>query len=827
MILSGCAVTAADDNSTGRSRVALRSDLLLARALHSNVSSEVVEATNILALRLDEDGRHEEAQSLYRQAIDSLEADRDSQVIAQKLKANLARSYLKSKNYDEAELIYRGLIEIDKIQYGPASFEVAVSSQGLAEVMVAKGDYREATTHLKRSWDIIEREDTFDPRLEASILGTTARVAQLNGQLNEAESILRIQIERKIQYAGSGSIEVSEALNNLGNVLDDNGKFDEAISSYLRSIEIMANWGEKDSYAITVLKGNLAAALFHTGDYAGALSAIREANHPRRLREDFSPIREKLAVEILWAFAGADPSDRGRLLEEAFSSTQWALGKNTERTMLQFAARMAGGEGDLAELVRARDTALALYSDLDREAVAAYGDASSPNIREQIEKDKERTASEFARYDNLVKERFPAYQELTRPEPLYINEVNGLLGNHEALLTYLVTEDGVFLFVITDRTAAWRRLDVRPDDLVQRVRKLRTSLDPGQGGGVGVPFPIVEARALRKLLLPEEKILLGDVTSLLIVPDGPLESLPFSLLAGDGSDGTDLWLMQRYATTTLPGVSSLKALRRLSGASQASHIFVGIGDPSLGDSGRARGISLAGLVDRRGLGDPAKLRALPSLPQTRPELEHLATTLGADRTRLLLGDQATETRVKAGALSDSKLVAFATHAALAGQIEGIAQPALVLTPPVKATDLDDGLLTASEAAELNFDSDLVILSACNTAAPDGTPGAEGLSGLARAFIYAGTRAMLVSHWEVYDDAAQRITTGVLSAIKDAPEIGLAEALRRSEQELVALGYSHPSYWAPFVLVGEGRSGWSLMPDTTGRRGISTTLTGVK
>ncbi len=127
-------------------------------------------------------------------------------------------------------------------------------------------------------------------------------------------------------------------------------------------------------------------------------------------------------------------------------------------------------------------------------------------------------------------------------------------------------------------------------------------------------------------------------------------------------------------------------------------------------------------------------------------------------------------------------------------------------PPEVGTEQDDGLLTASEIAQLKLDADWVILSACNTAAADGTPGAEGLSDLAKAFFYAGSRALLVSHWPVASEAAVRITTRMLEEAAK-PGVRRAEAHRRA---MLALNdnkdrpdFTHPLYWAPFVDMGEG------------------------
>ena len=125
----------------------------------------------------------------------------------------------------------------------------------------------------------------------------------------------------------------------------------------------------------------------------------------------------------------------------------------------------------------------------------------------------------------------------------------------------------------------------------------------------------------------------------------------------------------------------------------------------------------------------------------------------------------------------------------------------MLTPPSKASDEDDGLLTASEVAGLKLDADLVILSACNTAAPSGKEGDTGLSGLAQAFFYAGAESLLVSHWPVFDSVAPVLTAETLRRAEAG--IPKAEAFQQAMQE-VRKTNPHPAAWAPFVLVGEGR-----------------------
>jgi len=197
------------------------------------------------------------------------------------------------------------------------------------------------------------------------------------------------------------------------------------------------------------------------------------------------------------------------------------------------------------------------------------------------------------------------------------------------------------------------------------------------------------------------------------------------------------------------------------------------------------------------------------LPETADELCAVARDVKVDPSNVRLGTQATEHDIKqlskSGELANYRMIHFATHGVLAGQLDGVREPGLILTPPDKPTEEDDGYLSASEIAALKLDADWVILSACNTAAGAATS-AEALSGLARAFIYAQARSLLVSHWEVYSDATVKLITTALREMSRDPNMGRAEAMRRSMLALIDKGEpqeAHPAYWAPFVVVGEG------------------------
>lgn len=313
---------------------------------------------------------------------------------------------------------------------------------------------------------------------------------------------------------------------------------------------------------------------------------------------------------------------------------------------------------------------------------------------------------------------------------------------------------------------------------------------------------------------------LASARHLVVVPDGALQSLPFGVLVTELSATSPQslaalpevkWLVKKHAITTLPAVSSLRALRAFARSAPGTEPFTGFGDPLLGGSaGDSRRASLAALFARGAVADTREVSRMQRLPETAGELRAIATTLKADAENLHLGQAATETRVKSLDLSRFRNLAFATHGLMAGELKGFAEPSLVLTPPAQGSELDDGLLTASEIALLKLNADWVILSACNTAAADGTPGAEGLSGLAKAFFYAGARSLLVSHWAVSSDATVALTTRMFE--ESAKGAGKAEALRRSMLALMQrrdnVYFAHPALWAPFIVVGEGNGEWA-------------------
>ena len=154
-------------------------------------------------------------------------------------------------------------------------------------------------------------------------------------------------------------------------------------------------------------------------------------------------------------------------------------------------------------------------------------------------------------------------------------------------------------------------------------------------------------------------------------------------------------------------------------------------------------------------------------------------------------------------LRQYNVISFATHALVSNELTGLVEPSLVLTPIDAENPANDGLLTASEIMKLDLDADMVLLSACNTASSSGVSNSEGLSGLANSFFQAGAKSLLVSYWSVISESAVDITTRMFSPTNTGRSYAhrhrnsVLELLKESEGTIK----SHPSYWAPFSVIG--------------------------
>jgi tetratricopeptide (TPR) repeat protein len=848
-----------------------RSLMIRKKGLGENHPHVAVSLNNIASVYSDQ-GLYDEALELHKRSLVIREKvwGPDHPDVASSLN-NIASVYSDQGLYDEAlELHKRSLVIREKV-WGPDHPDVASSLNNIASVYSDQGLYDEALELHKRSLVIREKVWGPDHPDVALSLNNIAMVYSYQGRYEKALELLQRSLVIKERVFGLEHIGVALSLNNIAGIYSSQERHTDSLELYQRSLVIRKKVFDLNHPDVASGHSNIAFVLSDQGLHEEALEHLRRAAAIERRR--FVGLGSKESKGLLseqrdarWGFykhvdLALHPEQTGvraGLDREAFEVLQLAGTSSAGSALAQMAVRFASGSDAVSDLVRQRQDAEHQFEALDGNLVKAISAATNKrndiligNLRRQLGD----TKTQIEALDREIEEKFPEYAALTSREPLSVRDVQKLLGQDEALLTFTRSweRDKTHVFVVRQKGLTVYTVDVGLDELRKSVDTLRSSLDLSVVGSLGSlpPFDTTVAFELYDKLLGPAAPALEGVKHLFVVPTGPLQSLPLGVLvtrrpATSGPDvpandngnrlqtrglvtvpGKEVpvveadnrvlaaryghyrdvpWLAKRYALTTLPTVASLKSLRTFAKRSKASKPFAGFGDPVLdGNAGRNKGVEITAMF-RGALANVDEVRKLSRLPDTADELRSMAQYLGADDGSVFLGSRATEAQVKQMNLSDRRVVAFSTHGLISGELKYLAEPALVLTPPDKATDQDDGLLAASEIAQLKLDADWVILSACNTAHAD-KPGAQGLTGLAKAFFYAGSRALLVSHWPVESRSATALTEDLFREFEQNPDIGRAEALRRSMLNVAANDnhpqWAHPAYWAPFVVVGEG------------------------
>jgi tetratricopeptide (TPR) repeat protein/CHAT domain-containing protein len=802
---------------------------------------------NNLAALYQAQGRYDEAELLYRRALalreKALGPDHPDVGISL---INLAALYQDRDRHSEAAPLYQRALTINEKALGPDHPDVGTSLNDLAELYRAQGRYPEALALHQRALAIREKALGPDHAQVAASLNNLGLLYGDQGRHSEAEPLYLRALAIGEKALGPDHAQVGTSLNNLAALYFAQRDWPRAAEYWRRSTAVIVRGAERG-----------------TADVGRAVTGKRKGE-AEQLRDRFW-VLAKAVHRIALQRPGGDAS----LLHEMFQTAQWAQGSEAAASLAQMAARGAKGDPALAVLVRERQDLVEDWQRRDGARSAAVAQTPDKRDRAAETANVARLTAIDLRITDIDKRlvaQFPDYAALARPTPLSVTEVQAELGASEALVLFLdtpewqPTPEETFIWVVTKTDARWVRSDLGAPSLKREVAALRCGLDAAAWADDGgdscaslpqvqapkgkapLPFDTAHAHALYKALFGQvEDLIRGK--HLLIVPSGPLTQLPFQVLVTASAAGKDYrsaaWLARQNAITVLPAVASLKALRRISRPSAATRPMIGFGNPLLDGDPATRPWEaewarlskqkqtcpqtpwqrLAGLFQHRrgvvpmatrsGRPDLDNLRMQMPLHDTADELCAVAKDLKVAPDDIVLGARATETTVKRmsgeGRLAQYRVVHFATHGTLAGDISGTSEPGLMLTPPSEQTELDDGYLSASEIAALKLDADWVILSACNTAA-GGAQGAEALSGLARAFIYAGARALLVAHWAVDSAATVKLITHAVGAMSRDKTIGRAEALRRAMLAMIdkgALREAHPAFWAPFVVVGEG------------------------
>ena len=541
-------------------------------------------------------------------------------------------------------------------------------------------------------------------------------------------------------------------------------------------------------------------------------------------------------------------------LNHAFGVTSLLSRGKVQKVISQSAARIAIPDKKLSQMVRREQDALAQLtykSDLLSALISAPPGQADHSVIAKLRKEIETLRQAHRAILKEIESDFPEYAELINPSAPSIADVRTSLRSGEVLISTYVGQDRTYVWAIPQSgEVAFNTIDIRREDLELEVDRVRASLDPGSISTLAdIPrFKFDVAYGLFEKLLKPVAAGWKAAKHIVLVPNGPLGRLPFSVLPTEPFELTAKgkvwfanyrdapWLANSHSITMLPSVGALKALRKTRSVTITQRQpFVGFGDPFFSKEQAAKAaetiqVAMASSTETRGVNitlraapatrsvNSATLALLPRLRDTRPELLSIANSLGAEpKLSVFLGADASEGRVKSMDLTGVAVLAFATHGLVPGDLDGLDQPALALSSPAVTGGKGDGLLTMGEILGLKLNADWVVLSACNTAAADGL-GAEAVSGLGRAFFYAGARALLVSNWPVHSAATTELTTTLFKAQADNPDLNRAEALRRAWLHMINKGtfkdhngktvfsYAHPLFWAPFTIVGDGGSG---------------------
>jgi CHAT domain-containing protein len=371
-----------------------------------------------------------------------------------------------------------------------------------------------------------------------------------------------------------------------------------------------------------------------------------------------------------------------------------------------------------------------------------------------------------------------------------------LKSNQLILSYYLTNRQGLYIYCITNNNFEIKKIDITNDKLKNSIKQIKASISVENIRNN--KFDLSKSNEIYNILINPIKKNLINKNELIIIPHKSLTSLPFEILVENKNSESTSWLIKNYSTSYYPSIYSFYNLNKIK-LKNKKDSFIGFGNPKFSSSKNKKAINYNNIM-LRGIANPEEIRNMISLPETEKELKILSKLFKKENSKIYVGKKFSEDKLKSLNLSNYRYIAFATHAIIANQINNISEPGLILTPPKVATEANDGILTVSEIEKLNLQSDVIILSACNTASDDGTPNGEGLSGLASAFFHAGTKSILVTHWDVETNAAINLTTGTFKYLKNSDN--LSKALQKAKIEMLSNpDTSHPFYWAPFILIG--------------------------
>jgi len=811
-------------------------------------------------------GRYAQAEPLYKRALKIHEKllGPDHPMVAASLN-DLAVLYRYEGRYVEAEPLHKRALAIDERALGAAHPEIATDLNNLALLRADQGHYAEAEPLYKRALAIREQSLGPDHPEVAASLGNLAGLYMQQGHYADAEPLYKRALAIDEQAFGPGHPEVATSLRNLAALYRDENRYNEAAPLLERAVAIRQKIFGRDHPDVAEALAQLAETKQAQGDLRGArelferarqtMLAVRRVNAglgEAGLRSLLKPLNAELAryLALLAAIARDPQLDNGQTpaSADAFLVAEQIRGGPEQAAMAQAGARAASGDPAIAALVRRVQDLSSQYAAVGAQIDIQYSQPAKqqdPALIESLQRSYGQLNQSLAAATGELYRKFPRYGELVAPDPITADETQRLLRPGEALAGYYLVGDRLLAWLVRPgRALAYRDTPIDSSALSAMVSRLRASIVPpcdiASPHCEIPPFDAADAYGFYALLLKPLESELAGTHHLIVVPDNALLPVPFAALitsangdayetlAGEYKKGLapsprELsevypmvpWLLNaEFATNELPSATALRMLRTETPpaiVTASAEPFLGIGDPAL-QGGADCGERGGAMINSCAANAVAQLCPLPGAGL---ELVTDAQALGADRaSNLFTGLNATRSSVMdlnaSGRLGNARVIAFATHALIAGHMETCTEPALVLTPA--RNQQDSGLLGVEDILGFKLiDVQWVILSACNTGAV-GENG-EGLSGLVRAFFYAGAPSLLVSQWAVDDAATKQLMSSVLRYYASHPQASRADALREGMRGLLTRNaegnlayFAHPFAWASFFIAGEGGAG---------------------
>ena len=769
---------------------------------------------------------------------------------------NLATVLLRQRKLIDAEFYARKSITLSLSSFGSTSIEVARGLRSLAVIVNEQGRYPEAVLLSNAALTIVRAAGAAGANSSlASAQRSLGTALVADGKYVEANQVFE---EMTAGIKTDPDMAKSYQFGDLDWVLAmlKTGKFNQAFemsSAMLKRLELSA---DKNSPRAAIVRAFEAASLQAEGKWSEADVAYKASipiliDQARNDAEnDTSSIKQQQRMTFLLESylaslahtAKNDPSQVASAAAQAFQIADIARGSGVQRALTASAARASIKDLQLAGLARQEQDLqrrINTLSELLTGLRSAAPDQQLPAVQGKIRTDIEAFKSQRDLLKKEIEKKFPDYAELVEPKPASIERTQKLLKADEVLVSWYFAENTGYVWAISKQGAQFSQLSIGRKQMAKQVAQLRKALDPGVSTIDEIPpFDVVLAFKLyQEILAPVEAAFKGKKV-MLVVPHAELGQLPISLLVTQAINQPAKvgaiafagyksvpWLTRDIAVAQIPSVTALTALRSLPEGNPNRKNFVGFGDPYFSSAQeKSAQKSVSTQLTTRGV--PLKLRSapkiagvssaelalLPRLPDTSIEIEEIAKVVGAQPGDIFLHKQASVKQVTSMDLSDRKVIMFSTHGLVPGELNGLTQPALAMSSPDVTGDQDDGLLTMDKVIALKLDADWVVLSACNTAAGEGA-GSEAVSGLGRAFFFAGAKALLVSNWPVDSVASRQLMTDLFKRQQDNKTLAKPEALRQAMLAQIDQGgvkdgstmkysYAHPLFWAPFMVVGD-------------------------